>query len=127
MNRRLSAALKSLIPIAVGALFLWVFNKPLVGTIVLSIGSVLLLLGLCLPAAYAAFEAGVHRALVVFSVILAWVLLVPVYYLGFAPIRLLRGLLGDDPLRRSFRQGETSCWIDVPDRAKSVDDYRHMY
>jgi hypothetical protein len=93
-----------------------------------SVGSVavwFLASGLWLPHAYRAVDRWLSRLAQAVGTAIAWVVLVPFFYLCFVPGRLLLALLGKDPLCRR-RTDERTYWSVRP-KLTSPDQFRKQY
>jgi len=117
--------LQSLIPAAVGALFLYKGRAGAAG-VLFGIGAVLLMSGLFIPSLFRRIEKlgqSLGRAV---SVGLTWLLLVPMFWLVFVPGRLILKIRGIDPMCRAFPTDAPTYW--VPRKpVLNVDEYKRQF
>ncbi len=108
---RRAAVIQAVVMGIVAAILLYWLHHVLAGRIVAGLAAAVLALGLALPQAYRpvhAFGQTLGRAV---GTCLAYVLLVPFFFLFFLPVALLLRLLGRDPLHRRFRDARWTYWV----------------
>ena len=121
---RRDAVVQTLVMGAAGALLVFGLGHVTAGRIVWLLAGIVLLLGLLWPAGYRpvhAFGNGLGR---VVGAVLRYLLLVPCYWLVFAPGHLLLRLRGRDPLQRKYYPATDTYWIPRPakDRDANIAD-----
>lgn len=121
--RALFQALVSWIIAAVLALGL---HHRIAGTVVATVGGLILLCGLFLPSAFLALERATHKVAEWVTTILTWCLLIPFFYLCFAPARLVLVLTKTDLLQRRRDKTTDSYWVDWP-HSQRPEDYTRQY
>ncbi len=119
------ASLQALIPFAVAVFLAWK-GRMIAGGVVGGIGVVVLLSGLLVPALFLKLEQGGRWLGKAAGVGLTWLLLVPMYYLVFAPGRLLLMMTGKDPMARKFPTNEKTYWI-ARKPVASPDEYKRQF
>lgn len=113
------------IPAALGGYLLW-RGRPIPAAALGTIAAVLLLAGLFLPALYGKIDRLGRAFGRLVATALTWVLLVPMFFLVFAPGRLVLKLRGVDPLTRKCPSSEPTYW--VPRKPVSGDaDYKRQF
>ena len=83
-------------------------------SIVVGIALSIAFCGFFVPSAYAAIERGFLRFGAWVAVAMTWILLLPVYYLIFAPAHLLLRLRGRDPMERAMSRQRKTYWSKRP-------------
>ena len=117
--------LQAVIPMAVGAFFLYK-GKPVAAGILCGIGALLLISGFFIPALFAKIEAFGKWIGKMVGVALTWGLLVPMFYLVFVPGRLILKMQGIDPMCRKFPTDAPTYWVPRKPVA-NVDEYKRQY
>ena len=108
---RKSGVLRATIAFVVASIF-FVFGRALPGALVSVLGGVTLVLALASPGrGYAALARGVDHVGELVGSALAWLLLAPVFFLFFAPFRLLFRRGGRDPLARGLDRSAKTYWL----------------
>ncbi len=124
-HRRKRSLLESAITLTVGLVFFF-FYKRVLGIVIISIGSAVLIGGQLIPPLYYGFKKlGVLLARVV-GIGLTWILLVPFFYVIFTCGRFFLLVLRKDPLKRAFPGSQKSFW----DKRTPVTDvawYKRQY
>ena len=93
------------------ATVLFALGRVIVGSIAASLGTVTLVLALASPAGgYAAVSKLVDRFASLIGTLLAWILLAPVFFLFFVPVRALFRRGAGDTLARGFDRTRPSYW-----------------
>ena len=95
---------------AVCLLFLFVFEKVVVAAIVATVGALVLVGGLWCPPLYRGFKKFGRGLAKVVGVGLSWILLLPFFYLCFAPARLFLLLGRKDPMKRRILKDADTYW-----------------
>lgn len=96
-----------------GGIYLWRGHAVMPG-IVVGIALTICFCGLFVPRAFAAIErffAGFAR---IVATTMTWILLVPVFYLVFAPAHLMLRIRGKDPMFRQCPSDEPTYWTARP-------------
>ena len=89
-------------------LALWYWRGGLLPAAVAGFAAALALLAWTSPARYAPVQRALDRGVQLVLTALTWLILGVVWLLVFTPMRAIRALTGNDPLRRSFdRTAET--------------------
>lgn len=119
---RRSGMLRALVA-AIAAAVLYAFERPVIASIAIGLGSLTLVLALVSPGgAYAALERGVDRVGALIGAILTWVLLTPVFFLFFVPFGMLMRRGARDRLRRRFERDRATYWkARAPEDAGSLE------
>ncbi len=91
------------------ALYGWLGHR-LMGAVVWSLATVVLVSGLFIPPAFAAIERFGMALGKWVGAGLTWGLLTPFFYLCFCPMHLMLKLKGKDPLERRLHTGESTYW-----------------
>lgn len=102
-------------------LYFWAKHQ-LMGTIVYSLAGIVLVSGLIVPPVFNAIERFGKALGHYVATGLTWVLLVPFFYIVFAPAHALQRMRGKDPLCRSCPTQEKTYWIPRP----PVTDVSHF-
>ena len=111
-TRRKHAVIEAAIGATVGAILFFGFHKVVIPYVVWSIATLVLVGGLFIPPLYVGFKKGGMLLAKGVGVGLSWLLLVPFFYICFAPGRLLMRLSGKDPMCRKFEPDLASYWTD---------------
>lgn len=74
--------------------------------------AVILICGFLAPKAFDALERLGQKLAHAVALALTWILLMPFFYLCFAPARLILMLMGKDPMQRHFEPNRSSYWVD---------------
>lgn len=119
------ASLQALIPFAVAAFLAWK-GRMVAGGVVAGIGAVVLISGLLVPFLFLKLEQGGRWLGKAAGAGLTWLLLVPMFYLVFAPGRLILIMTGNDPMARQFPTNEKTYWITRKPVA-SPDEYKRQF
>ena len=105
---------------------LWHFHGPVGAAVVGGLATLFLISGTLSPAARTLQERLGQFLAVVVGTVLAYVLLVPFFFLCFVPGRILLLITGKDPLCRARKTNAPSYWLDKPKR-ESDDRYERMF
>ena len=107
---RLRGSLQAAAAAAVGSAF-WYFGSPILARVILSVAGGLLLAALLAPRTlYAAIERLFLALGRITAQAITWLLLVPVFYLFFAPFGMLLRRGRRDRLRRNLEPDSESYW-----------------
>ena len=109
-GRRKRAAIEAAVGFAAALTLAFGFHHRVAGGIVLGIAALVLVGGLWFPPLYHGFRRFGALLGKWVGAALTWALLVPFFYLCFAPARLLLALTGRDPMRRRFDPSAPSYW-----------------
>jgi hypothetical protein len=90
------------------------------------VGTFTLVAGLAAPSAFWALDRFMRRLGHAVGVGLSWLMLAPLFYLVFAPVRAVLKLKRRDPMRRQFPTPEASCWTPRR-RTPSRQSYAKQY
>ena len=112
------------LPLMAAAIF-YCFRKPIPAYVLCGVAAFVLVSGLFIPPVFAAIGRAAALVGVGAGVGLTWLLLVPFYYLVFAPARLMQRVTGRDPLNRKFPSDEPTYWTPRPPVA--VEQYRKQH
>jgi len=126
-NSKIRAVIEAAIAIAVGVtLYLTVAKVKHLGIVICCVGLFVLVSGLFIPKAYRGFKKlGLLLGKVV-GVAMAWLLLVPFFYLCFGLGRAVLLVARKDPLCREFPTEMPTYWVSHgPKRA--TDSYTRQY
>jgi hypothetical protein len=92
----------------------------------LILATVMFVVALLWPRAWAPIQAGLDRAARGLTAVVTWILLGAVFAVCFLPGRLLLALLRRDPLHRAWQPGRTSYWEPLP-RSDDAGRFRRQY
>jgi hypothetical protein len=120
---RRQALTQFVVMVLVAAFLYFVLDHTLFVPFILALAAVVLVLGMALPRAYRPIHRFGRWLGQVVGKGLAYLLLVPFFYLFFMPVALLLRLQGRDPLHRSFRETNWTYWIRraPKDRDENID------
>ena len=110
--RRRRALLQCAIMAAVATLLTWWLGRYRLGLFLYCFSAVILVCGFLAPKAFDAMERLVQKLAQTLALALTWTLLMPFFYLCFAPARLILKLTGKDPMHRHFEPNRRSYWMD---------------
>ena len=117
----LRATVQAGILAAVGAgLFFGLHHKAMAGA-AWAMGALVWISGLWIPRLFKAIERLGHRLGQGTGILLSYLLLVPFYFLVFAPAHAVLALRGKDPMNRRFPSPDESCWTPK----KSIANLNH--
>ena len=120
-----SLLLQALVPMAVGAFFLY-RHRPVAAVILFGIGALLLVSGLFIPVLFFRIERIGQAVGRVVGLVLTWIILLPMFYLVFVPGRLILMIRGIDPMCRKFPTDAPTYW--VPRKpVGSVEEYKRQF
>jgi hypothetical protein len=121
-DRRKPALIQTAVMTVIALILTWGLHKPVLGTVVFVLAGIVLATGFLWVRAFDAIERGGKALGRWVAVALTWILLVPFYYIVFAPGRLFLVLSGKDPLCRAFPTDEPTYWVPRPE----VDNEKHF-
>jgi hypothetical protein len=110
----------------VGFILLFLLKWTIIGLIVLGVSALMLSGCLFIPGFSGRFEKFTQALVEKVSLILSWLLLTPIYYLIFTPIRLVLFIKKQDPMHRQFPTEKKSYWIPVQEK-ETPDQYRKQF
>jgi len=110
--RRRRALLQCAVTAAIATLLTLWLGRYRLGLFLYCLGAVILTCGFLAPKAFDALERMGQKLAHAVALALTWILLVPFFYLCFAPARLILALMGHDPMQRRFERNRSSYWMD---------------
>ena len=110
----------------IGFILLFWLKWTTIGFIVLGISAMILSGCLLIPGFSGRFEKFNQFLIEKVSLILSWLLLMPIYYLIFTPVRMIHFIKKQDPMHRQFPTEEKSCWTPVQEK-ETPDQYRKQF
>jgi len=113
--------------VAIGLLMVFRWHHTIPGFILFALAAFVVVSGLFIPKAYAAFERFVGLIAQGVGIALNWILLVPFFYLFFVPARLVMSIKNKDPLRRAFPTSEPTYWVERTEDMEDLTHYRKQY
>lgn len=114
MNPRVKVLITTPIALLIAfGLYKW-RGHPVGPSIVVVIALSICFCGLFVPKAFEKIEAFFNWFAVWVATAVSWILLVPVFYLIFAPAHLLLTIRRRDPMHRECPSGEKSYWTPRP-------------
>ena len=122
----LRALLQAAILAAVGAgLFFGLHHKAMAG-VAWGMGALVCISGLWIPRLFLAIEGFGRRLGQGVGVLLTYLLLVPFYFLVFAPAHAVLALRSKDPMKRQFPCPDETCWTPKKPSAK-LNHYQKQF
>jgi fatty acid desaturase len=107
---RRTAVVRAAVGAIAGAAFLY-FDRPVLGWVVLALGTATLVVGLASPlGAHAAIDRVLEKLGHLVGTLLTWLLLAPFYYLVMTPLGLLTKRGNRDPLHRRLDPSAPTYW-----------------
>ena len=125
-TRRRRALLQCAIMAAVATLLTLWLGRYRLGLFLYCFSAVILVCGFLAPKAFEAIERFGQKLAQTVALALTWILLMPFFYLCFAPARLILKLMGKDPMCRRFEHKRSSYWMDHKPPAAS-QPYTRQY
>jgi hypothetical protein len=110
----------------VGFILIFLLKWTTIGFIVLGMSALILSGCLLVPGFSGRFEKFTQFLIEKVSLILSWILLTPIYYLIFTPVRMVQFIKKQDSMRRQFPAEEESCWTPVQEK-ETPDQYRKQF
>jgi len=110
---------------SVAAFLYFKSNHPLLALVVASISSIIAICALFIPSAHQAIQKLFAALAHWIGTLLTYILLVPLFYLFFVPTRIVRGLLGKDPLHLKRTGEEATYW--EPREKVELTQYRRQF
>ncbi|MCX6993356.1 MAG: hypothetical protein NT011_09480 [Kiritimatiellaeota bacterium] len=89
-----------------------VWHKIWLGLAIYSLSAVVIVSGFLIPALFRALEWAGQWLGRMAGIGLTWLMLIPFFYLCFAPARMILALMGKDPMHRHFEPKRNSYWVD---------------
>ena len=122
-NLRSNALIQGAVMGLVGSALYFGFHHVLLARIVWGLAVLVVFLGLFIPPAYRPVHAFGRWLGSVVGKGLTYLLLVPFFFLFFAPVAMILRLQGRDPLHRNFRDPQWTYWIarSRRDRGENID------
>jgi hypothetical protein len=114
LSHHLMAVVQFLVACSVATFFLLAKKRVVLGSVLYTIGALLLLSNFFVPSIYDAFSRLSKWFGRVIGVGTTWLLLVPFYYLFFATAHACLVLQGKDPLTRRLDRNAATYWTDRP-------------
>ena len=111
-SRRRRALVQCAVTAAVATLLTWGLRHYWFGLAVFALSGAVVISGFLIPPAFDALERAGQWLGRGVAAGLTWLLLVPFFYLCFAPARLLLRLRGKDPMHRRYERDRASYWTD---------------
>ena len=111
-TRRRRILLQCAVTAAIATLLTWWLGRCRLGLCVYCFSAVILICGFLAPKAFDALERLGQKLAHAAALALTWILLMPFFYLCFAPARLILKLMGKDPMHRRFERKCSSYWVD---------------
>ena len=124
--RRRRVLLQCAVAAAAATLLTWWLGRYRLGLALYCFSAVILACGFLAPKAFEALERLGQKLAHVVGLALTWSLLMPFFYLCFAPARLILKLMGKDPMHRRFERKRSSYWMDHKPPAAS-QPYTRQY
>ena len=110
-TRRRRVLLQCAVTAAIATLLTWWLGRYRLGLFLYCFSAVILVCGFLAPKAFDAMERLVQKLAQTLALALTWTLLMPFFYLCFAPARLILALMGKDPMQRHFEPNHSSYWV----------------
>jgi len=111
-TRRRRVLLQGAVAAAIATLLTWWLGRYRLGLCLYCFSAVILICGFLAPKAFETMERLGQKLAQTIALALTWLLLMPFFYLCFAPARLILMLTGKDPLHRRFEPKRSSYWMD---------------
>ncbi|MBU4211868.1 MAG: hypothetical protein L6437_13405 [Kiritimatiellae bacterium] len=106
------AVIQAVIMAAVATLMTMVWHKIWLGLAIYSLSAVVIISGFLIPTLFRALERVGQWLGRMVGIGITWLMLMPFFYLCFAPARLILKLMGKDPMHRRFERNRSSYWVD---------------
>jgi hypothetical protein len=110
--RRRRALLQGIVTAAIATFLTWRLGRYRLGLFLYCFSAGILICGFLAPKAFDILERMGQKLAHVVALALTWILLLPFFYLCFAPAHLVLKLMGKDPMRRRFDRKRRSYWVD---------------
>jgi len=114
MNPRVKVLITTPIALLIAFCFYKIGGHTVGPSIVVAIALVICFCGLFVPAAFEKIDRFLSRFGVWVAKIVSWILLMPVFYLIFAPAHLLLALRKRDPMHRECPSQKKTYWTSRP-------------
>jgi hypothetical protein len=129
-HNRKSHIIKGLIGLCIGfgfASFLYFKQHHVIAPIVIAtISSIIGICALFIPAAFARIDSFFNKAGHVVGQGLAYVLLVPLFFLFFVPAHIIMSIMGKDKLKLKYPSAEPTFW-EPRAKVEDIAYYRRQY
>lgn len=119
------ASIGLVIGFSVAAFLYFKKDHALLALIVASISVSIAICTFFIPPAHRAIQKSFEWLAHWVGQLLAYILLVPLFYLFFVPTRIVRGLMGKDPLHLKHTGNETTYW--EPREKVKLSQYRRQF
>ena len=106
------AVIQTVIMVAVATFMTIVLHKIWLGLAIYCLSAVVIISGFLIPPLFHALERAGQWLGRMVGIGITWLMLLPLFYLCFAPARLVMGLMGKDPMQRHFEPDSGSYWVD---------------
>lgn len=110
--RRRRVLLQCAVTAVIATLLTWWLGRYRLGLFLYCLSAVILVCGFLAPKVFDTLERLGQKLAHIVALALTWILLMPFFYLCFAPARLILKLTGKDPLHRRFERNRSSYWMD---------------
>ncbi len=127
MKIKIRAIIQFLITSTIAILLYFVLGHFIPATIVGTISIVVLVSGLFFPTFFGLIEKFGQFIGKGVATGITWLMLVPLFYFIFFPVRIILCLLKKDPLNRNFPSTEKTCWTQKKATSCSEENYRKLY
>jgi hypothetical protein len=114
------------IMLLIALLILGKFGKPIMAAIVFALAAFVLVTGIFFPRAFLAVDGAMRAFGRGVGTGLTWILLVPFFFLCFAPARVILRLRGSDPMKRAFPSPEKTHWAPHQSR-RDMNHYKKQF
>lgn len=104
--------LQGIVTAAVATFLTWRLGRYRLGLFLYCFSAVILICGFLAPKAFDILERMGRKLAHAVALALTWLLLLPFFYLCFAPAHLILKLMGKDPMQRHFDRTRSSYWVD---------------
>jgi len=106
------AIIQAAIMAIVATLLTMVGHKIWLGLAIYSLSAVVIISGFLIPSLFRVLERAGQWLGRMVGIGITWLMLMPFFYLCFAPTRLILKLMGKDPMHRRFERNRSSYWVD---------------
>ncbi len=111
----------------VATLITMVWHKIWLGLAIYSLSAVVIISGFLIPPLFHALERVGQWLGRMVGIGITWLMLMPFFYLCFAPVRLVLRFIGKDPMHRRFEGNHSSYWVDHKPSATPQHYTRQYY
>jgi len=106
------AIIQAIIMVVVATLVTMVWHKIWLGLAIYSLSAVVIISGFLIPPLFLGLERAGQWLGRMVGIGITWLMLMPFFYLCFAPARLVLKLMGKDPMHRHCEPNRSSYWVD---------------